>query len=100
MALNLDDIESQITDAKDAVLNNETITALDTLSGIQNQMIILDEKPQLLQDISSIRDSLSNNDTSRAVDDLTKIQNQITMVKNQYPELTNSNSDSDNGEDE
>jgi hypothetical protein len=99
MALNLDDIESQITDAKDAVIANETITALNTLSEIQNQMIILDEKPQLLQDISSIRDSLSNNDTSRAVDDLTKIQNQIAMVKNQYPELTNSNADSEDGED-
>lgn len=98
MALDLDSIESKFSDVRESILNNETITALNTLSEIQNQMIILDQEPQLLQDIKSIRDLLSNDDLGKATEDLTRIQNQILQVKNQYPELTNSDDSSDDGE--
>ena len=98
MALDFDGIESQLSDVNESILNNETITALNTLSEIQNQMIILDEEPQLSKDLVSIRDSLSNDDLAKATEDLTRIQNQITEVRNQYPELTNSDESSDDGE--
>lgn len=98
MALELDDIEDQISTAMDAVMNGENVAALDALSEIQNLMLTLEKEPNILKDIKSIKDSLSNNDLNKATEDLTKIQNQITTVKSQNPEIMNENDS--NGDDE
>ena len=93
MALDLNEIESSIQEANEAVMNAETLDALNILGELENLMSIIENEPKLLQDIKSISDSISNDDLTKATEELTKIQNEISVVKNKNPEIVNSDDD-------
>ena len=95
MALDLNEIESSIQEANEALMNAETLDALNILGELENLMSIIDKEPKLLQDIKSISDSISNDDLTKATEELTKIQNEISVVKNTNPEIVNNNDDDD-----
>ncbi|MFB5600325.1 MAG: hypothetical protein ACE5SW_08885, partial [Nitrososphaeraceae archaeon] len=100
MALDLDQIETHVTGAQEAIANADSVATLDHLSQIENLMSTLEKQPQIMQDIKSVKDAISNNDMQKATEDITKIQGQISQVKTQNPELVGNGEGGEDQEDE
>ncbi|MFB5600440.1 MAG: hypothetical protein ACE5SW_09470 [Nitrososphaeraceae archaeon] len=100
MALDLDQIETHVTAAQEAIANADSVATLDHLSQIENLMSTLEKQPKIMQDIKSIKDAISNNDMQKATEDITKIQGQISQVKTQNPALVENTEDENGDEDD
>jgi hypothetical protein len=79
----LDIVSKILMDAKNALANNNTEEALTLITGLENQLLVLEPKPSFVDTIQKIKDSVSKKDLNKALDDLTKVETDVLKAENE-----------------
>jgi hypothetical protein len=81
IALDIPELKDNLMDTKELLANGEIVTALTGITDLENQFILLQNKPTFTQDIQKIKEDISKTDLKKALDDITKIQKEVIKAE-------------------
>ena len=81
MTVDLAKMKENLMNAKTALVSGNPQETLGIISDIENQLLLLQDKPSFTKDIPTIRESISKNDTNQALDDITKLQTSLLTAE-------------------
>ena len=81
MTLDIPELMDNLIKAKEALANREKEDALNPITDVENQLIMLQITSPFKEDIQKIKESISQSNFKKALDDITNIQNELVKIQ-------------------
>jgi hypothetical protein len=81
MTLDIPEVKDNLMNAKELLSNGEIEEALTGVTGVENQLLLLQNTTTFTGDFQKIKESISKRDLAKALDDITNVQNEFIKAE-------------------